>query len=91
MAKKGQKFNTYSKEFRWKMIQELKIKTVSAVAKEFNVNLSTLNSWKRSHDKNKLNLKKGPKKRAIKDKEYYKVRYEILKKLQDFHKQNNIK
>jgi len=46
MAKKGQKFNTYSKEFRWKMIQELKIKTVSAVVKKFNVNLSTNYSYK---------------------------------------------
>lgn len=91
MAKQGQKFNTYTKEFRNKMIEELQTKTANEISKEFNINVSTLKSWKASFKKQKLNTKKGPKKGEVKDLEYYKVRYEFLKKLQDFHKQNNTK
>ncbi|WP_338991167.1 hypothetical protein [Spiroplasma endosymbiont of Seladonia tumulorum] len=85
MAKKGQKYNKYTSEFRTKIIEEIKQKSCWIVAKQYNINANTVESWWANHKKGKLNNPKGPKisfgKRKL---EYYKTRYELLKKLHDF-------
>lgn len=86
MARKGQKYNKYTSEFRTKIIKEIKQKSCWIVAKQYNLNANTVESWWANHKKGILNTQKGPKKPfGKKDLNYYKVRYELLKKLHDFY------
>ncbi|WP_338992900.1 hypothetical protein [Spiroplasma endosymbiont of Seladonia tumulorum] len=45
MAKKGQKYNKYTSEFRTKIIEEIKQKSCWIVAKQYNINANTVESW----------------------------------------------
>ncbi|WP_253301315.1 transposase family protein [Spiroplasma endosymbiont of Phyllotreta cruciferae] len=86
MARKGQKYNKYTSEFRTKIIEEIKQKSCWVVAKQYNLNANTVESWWANHKKGKLNNHKGPKiSFGKRDLEYYKTRYELLKNLHDFY------
>lgn len=62
MARKGQKYNKYTSEFRTKIIKEIKQKSCWIVAKQYNLNANTVESWWANHKKGILNTQKGPKK-----------------------------
>ncbi|WP_338985617.1 transposase [Spiroplasma endosymbiont of Diplazon laetatorius] len=61
MAKKGQKFKKYNKEFRIFIVNEcLKENAkVAAIAIKFKINRNTIESWIRSYRFGKLNTKVG--------------------------------
>ena len=90
MAKKGQKFNKYSTEFKTNIVKEYLSVTSSgsmSLAKKYNISYRTIDNWiytyKRQGHLNDMNKKKGRKKEENID---YKERYEILKKYQAFLK-----
>lgn len=83
MAKKGQKFNKYTKEFRQMIINEVLEFGYTYIAIKYNINKNTVQSWYLNYKKGILNKKPRPE--GTRDLEYYKVRYEILKKLHDFY------
>lgn len=86
MARKGQKYNKYTSEFRTKIIEEIKQKSFWVVAKQYNLNANTVESWWANYKKGKLNNPKEPQiSFGKRDLEYYKTRYELLKKLHDFY------
>lgn len=90
MAKIGQKFNKYSKEFKKEIMNKyLNNKGTShSLSKEYNIPLKTVKNWITKINKNiditVSNIsKKGRRKEEAID---YKERYEILKKYQAFLK-----
>lgn len=86
MARKGQKFKTYTAEFRKNIVKEIEQTSLTYVAQKYKVNIKTIDSWQRNFKKRILNTPKGPKEPfGKKDLNYYKVRYELLKKLHDFY------
>ncbi|WP_425378321.1 hypothetical protein [Spiroplasma endosymbiont of Polydrusus pterygomalis] len=86
MARKGQKFNKYTADFRKMIGQEVKNNSISFIAKKYAINKKTFASWYENFKKGILNTNKGPKESFEKrDLNYYKVRYELLKKLHDFY------
>ena len=90
MAKKGQKFNNYSKELKKEIMDKYLNNegTSNSLSKEYNIPLKTVKTW---ITKINMNIditisnvsKKGRKKEENID---YKERYEILKKYQAFLK-----
>ena len=84
MAKKGQKFNKYSNEFRDKIIDEYFSGNSGGsiyLGKKYNISNYTIDTWIRKYKKqgnldNDINHTRGRKKE----------RYEILKKYQAFLK-----
>lgn len=89
MAKKGQKFKKYTKEFREQVIKEVLKFGCSYCAYKYKINVSTVESWYWNYKKGILNKNPGPE--GPKNLEYYKVRYELLKKLHDFYNCKNRK
>ena len=93
MAKKGQKFQKYSDEFKRKVVKEyLEGKeSFKSIAEKYNISSrKTVDTWVRKYRKNgKIeSSKKGrPKNQQID----YKARYEILKKFQAFLKEQQEK
>ncbi|RUO86367.1 transposase [Spiroplasma endosymbiont of Megaselia nigra] len=86
MAGKERKFKTYTAEFRKNTVKEIEQTSLTYIAQKYKVNIKTLDSWQRNFKKGILNTPKGPKKPfGKKDLNYYKVRYELLKKLHDFY------
>ncbi|WP_425378515.1 transposase family protein [Spiroplasma endosymbiont of Polydrusus pterygomalis] len=86
MARKGQKFNKYTADFRKRIGQEVKNNSISFIAKKYAINKKTVSSWYENFKKGILNTNKGQKESFEKrDLNYYKVRYELLKKLHDFY------
>lgn len=91
MAKKGQKFNKYSNEFRDKIINEYFSRNSGGsiyLGKKYNISNYTIDTWIRKYKKqgnldNDINHTRGRKKEENID---YKERYEILKKYQAFLK-----
>ena len=89
MAKKGQKFNKYSNEFRDKIINEYFSGNSGGsiyLGKKYNISNYTIDTWIRKYKKqgnldNDINHTRGRKKEENID---YKERYEILKKYQAF-------
>ena len=91
MAKKGQKFNNYTKELKEEILQRYfneKISTVE-LSREYNISSNTIRTWIRKAKLGKdvlidtVGSRSGrPKKNP--DEIDYKERYEILKKFQDF-------
>ena len=91
MAKKGQKFNNYTKELKEEILQRYfneKISTVE-LSREYNISSNTIRTWTRKAKLGKdvlidtVGSRSGrPKKNP--DEIDYKERYEILKKFQDF-------
>lgn len=90
MAKKGQKFNNYSKELKKEIMDKYLNNegTSNFLSKEYNIPLKTVKNWITKINKN-IDItisnvsKKGRKKEENID---YKERYEILKKYQAFLK-----
>ncbi|UZQ29821.1 MAG: hypothetical protein OHM56_11945 [Spiroplasma phoeniceum] len=86
MAKKGQKFKTYTAEFRKNTVKQNEKTSLTYISKKYKVNIKTLDSWQINFKKRILNTQKGPKEPfGKKDLNYYKVRHELLKKLHDFY------
>ncbi|UZQ31252.1 MAG: hypothetical protein OHM56_07380 [Spiroplasma phoeniceum] len=86
MAKKGQKFKTYTAEFRKNKVKQIEQTSLTYISKKYKVNIKTINSWQKNFKKGILNTPKGPKEPfGKKYLNYYKVRYELLKKLHDFY------
>ena len=91
MAKKGQKFNHYSDEFRTKIIEEYlsgECGGSKTLAKKHNISYKTINTWIAKYKRqgnlvNDIEHKRGRPKEENID---YKERYEILKKYQAFLK-----
>ena len=90
MAKKGQKYNKYSTEFKMKIVNEYlsgKEGGSISLSKKYNISYRTIDNWiytyKRQGHLNNMAKNKGRKKEEIID---YKERYEILKKYQAFLK-----
>jgi transposase len=86
MAKKGQKFNSYSEEFKIKIIED-RHAGISAdyIAKQNNISKNSvwtiIRKYERTGTVKSQNSKKGRRKEKDID---YKERYEILKKYQAF-------
>lgn len=73
-------------QFRKNTVKENEQTSLTYVAQKYKVNIKTLNSWQINFKKGILNTPKGPKEPfGKKDLNYYKVRYELLKKLHDFY------
>ena len=91
MAKKGQKFNKYSDEFKYKIINEYldgQNGGSRILSKKYNISYKTINTWidkykRQGNLENDINHTRGRKKEENID---YKERYEILKKYQAFLK-----
>ncbi len=93
MASKGQKFDSYTIEFKQKVIDEYKSGKYGGyfkVADHYSISRATLWNWivkdrKQGNQINDIDNKRGRYKRPI-TLEDYKERYEILKKYQAFLK-----
>ena len=92
MALSGQKFSSYSTEFKEEILEAYKSGKYGGrdqVAKHYNISSGTLCTWIRKYKRqgsleNDIFHKRGRKKDLTK--EDYKERYEILKKYQAFLK-----
>ena len=91
MAKKGQKFNNYTKELKEEILERHFNEKISTgeLSREYNISSNTIRTWTRKAKLGKdvlidtVDSRKGrPKKNP--DEIDYKERYEILKKFQDF-------
>ena len=93
MAKKGQKYQKYSDDFKRKVLEEYfeGKESFSSIAEKYNISSrKTVDTWMRKYRKygNVDSLKKGRSKNQQID---YKERYEILKKYQAFLKEQQEK
>ena len=94
MASKGQKFSSYSIEFKEEVLEAYKSGRYGGrnqVAKYYNISSSTICTWLRKYRRqgsleNDIFHKRGKPKEKDLTKEDYKERYEILKKYQAFLK-----
>ena len=94
MASKGQKFSSYTMEFKQEVINSYKSRTYGGrdqVAKHYNLSSATVWNWiakdrKQGNQINDIYHKRGRLKEKDLTKEDYKERYEILKKYQAFLK-----
>jgi transposase-like protein len=89
MAKKGQKFEKYSKELRLQIVHE-KInegKSYSSLADKYGMSSKTIETWVRIFRRDgSLDVKKRGKPKQDNNTDY-KEKYEILKKFQKFLKE----
>lgn len=89
MAKKGQKFNSYTAEFKQKILNEWfnDFKPATLIARENGISIKTIETWIRKVKKPEEYPGLGNKKGRLKDSEIdWKERYQILKKYQVFLK-----
>ena len=93
MAKKGQKFNNYTKEIKEAILHEYLDNKVSAgqLSREYDISENTIRTWARKARSGKEVLVDTKDTRRGRPKENsdeidYKERYEILKKYQAFLK-----
>ena len=91
MAKKGQKFNNYTKEIKEAILHEYLSNKASArhLSREYGISENTIRTWARKARSGKEVLvdTKDTRRGRTKvnpDEIDYKERYEILKKYQDF-------
>ena len=91
MAKKGQKFNNYTKEIKEAILNEYLNNKVSSgyLSREYGISENTIRTWARKARDGKDVLVDTKDTRRGRPKENpdeinYKERYEILKKYQDF-------
>jgi len=85
MARKGQKFNKYSPEFREEILKKYwSGVSASSLSKEYNISANTIKMWNYNIKHCRTGGKKGRPKKDELTKEDYKERYEILKKYQAF-------
>ena len=94
MAKKGQKFNKYSSEFKENVLKEYFEQNMTSrdLERKYGISHKTIETWIRK-TKNKIDVRKdhrkdnsGRKKEKNLTLKDYKERYEILKKYQAFLK-----
>lgn len=89
MAKKGQKFSSYSDEFKREILTKYRDGkgTSSTLAKEYNINIKTVEMWITKMNKTSLDDVCTKKKRGFpkNNDTDYKERYLILKKFLAFH------
>ena len=82
MARKGQKFNSYTSEFRYKVVMERikEGKSYRFLGKKYGISNKTVETWVRKYKKqgNLLERKRGRPKET--EEANYKEKYEILKK-----------
>lgn len=91
MAKKGQKFNSYTKELKEEILSKLfnDKATFGALSREYGIPKGTIKGWAFKMRNGKpvlmdtINSRKGRPKKNPNEIDY-KERYEILKKFQDF-------
>ena len=90
MAKKGQRFNKYTEDYKMKIVNEYlegENGGSRSLSKKYGISFRTIDTWiytyKKQGNLNNKNKLKGRKKEADID---YKERYEILKKYQAFLK-----
>jgi transposase len=88
MAKKGQRFNSYTEEFKTKIIQDRQNgASADYIAKKFKISKNTVWTIIRKYEKTGMVKSENSKKGRRKDENIdYKERYEILKKYQAFLK-----
>lgn len=89
MAKKGQKFNSYTPEFKEKILEEWFVhgKSAMSIAKEYGISNKTIETWIRKEKKPEEYPGHGQKRgRPSEKNEDWKERYEILKKYRAFLK-----
>ena len=93
MAKKGQKFNNYTKELKEEILSKYLNERVSArtLARIYNISSNTIYTWIRKAENGKAVLVDTKSSRSGRPKKNpdeidYKERYEILKKFQAFLK-----
>ena len=89
MAKKGQKFNHYSAEFKEKVKQDYLAgkESKGTIAKKYNISIHTAATWVVKWNNPSKYGPKGLKRGRLKDSDTdWKERYEILKKYQAFLK-----
>ena len=89
MAKKGQKFNKYTKEYKEEILNKYFNNQGSALSlsREYNISVKTIETWIRKSKRPELYEKHKKIGRPKKNEEIdYKERYEILKKYQAFIK-----
>ncbi|WP_339021691.1 transposase [Spiroplasma endosymbiont of Atherix ibis] len=87
MAKLGQKFNKYSKEFRLSIVEEClkENEKVRTIAIKFGINRNTIESWIRSYKFGKLNTKSGRQPGNEEDLlEFWKNKCELMEKVSCF-------
>ena len=90
MAKKGQNFNSYTKELKSEILKRyLDGESSGELAKEYGISPKTIRNWALQLRRGKdvlIDTKEARKGRPKKnpDEIDYKERYEILKKFQDF-------
>ncbi|MGI6771115.1 MAG: transposase [Acholeplasmataceae bacterium] len=89
MAKKGQKFKSYTKEFKMKVIFEKvhEEKSYLYLANKYGVPEGTINTWVHQYRKNNNEVITKNRGRQKDEEIDYKERYEILKKFQDYLKE----
>ena len=89
MASKGQKFNKYSDELKYEILDKVNQGiSLRYLAKQYNIPSGTIFTWnsKKNHPEKIRNIKRGRPKEKDLTKEDWKERYEILKKYQAFIK-----
>ena len=91
MAKKGQKFNSYTNELRLEIVTKYYTNQGSSrsLGKEYNISYKTIDNWLQKHKRENYNFKDNRPKLSGRRKEEninYKERYEILKNYQTFLK-----
>ena len=93
MAKKGQKFNNYTKEFKEKVIKEKLIKGGSYryLSKKYNIPEGTIITWVDRYKKDGNQLIERKHGRPKNEEIDYKERYEILKKFLEYEKEDKRK
>ena len=91
MAKKGQKFNNYTKELKEEILNKYLNEGVPArvLARIYNISSNTIYTWIQKAEKGKAvlidtNGSRSGRPKNNPDEIDYKERYEILKKFQDF-------
>ena len=93
MARKGQKFKAYTKEFKEIVLREYfeNFMTAQVLSEKYDVPAKTVHNWVNKHNHginvfvDSTAVRKGRPKKEIGDIDY-KERYEILKKYQAFLK-----
>ena len=82
MARKGQEFNSYTSEFRYKVVMERikEGKSYRYLGEKYDISKKTVETWVRKYKKqgNLLEQKRGRPKET--EEANYKEKYEILKK-----------
>ena len=90
MAKKGQKFNEYTNEFKTKIVEEYLTgeATFYSLERKYGISHSTIKNWYYNLYKKGININNLKENRGRKKEENinYKERYEILKNYQTFLK-----